>query len=48
MTALNTPNSTATVDVPEELVERYEQAGWTRVEKPKRSVKRADDKSDEK
>ncbi|MFJ4997114.1 hypothetical protein ACIP5T_03110 [Microbacterium sp. NPDC088619] len=35
MTALNLPDSTATVDVPEELVERYEKAGWMRVEKPK-------------
>jgi hypothetical protein len=35
VTVLNAPNSTATVDVPQELVERYEAAGWTQAEKPK-------------
>lgn len=44
MTILNAPNSTATVDVPKELVERYEAAGWTQVEKPKRQVKKSDEK----
>jgi hypothetical protein len=35
VTRLTLPNSTATVDVPKELVERYEKAGWTQAEKPK-------------
>lgn len=40
MTVLNAPDSTATIDLPEELVERYEQAGWTKVEKPKPTAKK--------
>lgn len=44
MTRLNLPHSTATVDVPEELVERYEQAGWVQGEKPKRQAKKSDEK----
>lgn len=39
MTVLNSPNSTATIDVPEELVERYEAAGYTHAEKPKATPK---------
>lgn len=40
MTVLTAPDSTATIDLPEELVERYEQAGWVQVEKPKTSAKK--------
>lgn len=38
MAELNSPSSTAVVDVPDELVESYVAQGWTRVEKdePKR------------
>jgi hypothetical protein len=35
VTVLTAPSSTATIDLPEDLVERYEQAGWVRAEKPK-------------
>lgn len=44
MAALNPPLSTAVVDVADELVERYEEAGWTKVQaaKPKRSTKSTD------
>ena len=38
MAKLTAPNSTAVIDVPDELVERYTVAGWT-AEKPKRSAK---------
>lgn len=40
MTVLTSPSSTATIDLPEELVERYEQAGWVRAEKPKTAAKK--------
>jgi hypothetical protein len=35
VTVLTTPTSSATIDLPEDLVKRYEAAGWTQVEKPK-------------
>ena len=38
MAKLTAPNSTAVIDVPDELVERYTVAGWT-AEKPKRSAR---------
>lgn len=41
MTVLSAPNSTAKADVPEELVARFEAAGWVRVNKPKPTRKKA-------
>ena len=42
MPALNPPFSTAAVDVPDGLVDRYVEAGWKRVESesPKRGAAR--------
>lgn len=40
MTVMTAPNSDATIDLPEELIERYEAAGWTRVEQPKTTAKK--------
>jgi hypothetical protein len=42
---LTAPNSTAVIDVPDELVERYTAAGWV-AEKPKttRSAAKRDEK----
>ena len=42
MAALTPPFSTATVDVPDGLVDRYVEAGWKRVgsESPKRGAAR--------
>lgn len=50
MVALNPPSSRSVVQVPEGLVDRYEAAGWTKVEQPKPRRKRAkaDDENDEK
>ena len=44
MAALNPPLSTAVVDVADDLVERYEAAGWTKVQ-PKRSTSSTSSKS---
>lgn len=43
MAALTPPFSTATVDVPDGLVDRYVEAGWKRVESesPKRGAARS-------
>jgi len=46
MAKLTVPNSTAVIDVPDELVERYTAAGWT-ADKPKATTKAAT-KRDEK
>jgi hypothetical protein len=43
---LTSPSSTAVIDVPDELVERYTAAGWT-AEKPK-AASRASAKREEK
>ena len=45
MAKLTSPSSTAVIDVPDELVERYTAAGWV-AEKPK--AMRATAKRDEK
>ena len=45
MTRLTSPSSTAVIDVPDELAERYTAAGWV-AEKPKTT--RATAKRDEK
>ncbi|MBM7847466.1 hypothetical protein JOE65_000694 [Arthrobacter roseus] len=39
MAKLKAPNSTAVVDVPDELVGRYEAAGWVAVKEPKPASK---------
>lgn len=50
MPALTPPFSTTAVDVPDELVGRYVEAGWKRVEpeKPKRSTGRPKKTEDDK
>lgn len=42
MALLTTPSSTAVVNVPDELVERYKAAGWVE-QKPKRAKKSDDE-----
>jgi len=44
---LTSPSSTAVVDVPDELVDRYTAAGW-KAEKPKATPRAAAPKRDEK
>lgn len=48
MPALNPPFSTAAVDVPDGLVDRYVEAGWKRVESesPKRGAARSEKSED--
>ena len=49
MTVLTAPDSTATIDIQDDdTVKRFEQAGWTQVETPKRPTKKADEKPAEK
>lgn len=50
MVALTPPFSTAAVDVPEGLVDRYVEAGWKKVEseEPKRSQGRPKKSEDDK
>lgn len=40
MVAYNPPLSQSVVELPEELVERYEAAGWTPVKKQAKSAER--------
>lgn len=40
MVKMNPPNSTATVDVRDADVDRYAEAGWTKVEADKETSKR--------
>lgn len=44
MPALNPPFSTAAVDVPDGLVDRYVEAGWKRVECGAARSKKSEDK----
>lgn len=41
---LNPPQSTAVVDVPDELVDRYLEAGYTKVDEPKKAAAKKADK----
>lgn len=47
MARLTSPSSTAVIDVPDELAERYTAAGWV-AEKPKREPAKAAPKRSEK
>jgi hypothetical protein len=41
MAAMNPPHSGAVVDVPDDLVDRYSQAGWTKVSASSSTTKKA-------